>query len=130
VLVKIVTKATDCQKAIQTVADALWAELGGAEKFYGKERPAATPYENTIETVASFLSCLAEDIGNPAYAATETLSGLINGMRRHFALPLVKPWICRADCSTAGQPPEVCRAENAFNRETCYECGALRPEKK
>lgn len=65
--------------AITRVADSLWEHAEGLPE--GKERLLN-------ESVASFLSCLAEDITNPEYAADRkdgTISGLIAGIRSEAA---------------------------------------------
>lgn len=64
---------------IERVADALWDLLGGVDKAMNHCEPDA---KGVLATVASFLSCLAEDIRNPDYVChpNGTLSGLVNGI--------------------------------------------------
>jgi len=76
--------ATDMMSApamhpgIVQVADALWKEIGGPDADHN------TPYREVVSTVASFMSCLAEDIANPDYVVAETMNGLLNNFRRKF----------------------------------------------
>jgi hypothetical protein len=71
-------------EALERVALELWRRVGGEDDAMSHGEPDA---KAVLITVASFLSCLAEDIENVAYVCEPggTLDGLVNGIEHTMA---------------------------------------------
>jgi hypothetical protein len=71
-------------EALERVALELWRRLGGADKAVLHDKPDAVA---VLNTVASFLSCLGEDIENVEHVCEVggTLDGLVYGIEQIMA---------------------------------------------
>jgi hypothetical protein len=68
------------QDKLTHVADIVWNESGG-----DFDSSPTTRYEAVLQTLGSFLSCLASDIGENHETLKDTVSGLLAGLRDDMA---------------------------------------------